>query len=69
MLARAIMSWFMQGRDSKIFEFLYLVTEPIIVPFRRLLERFDALRGFPLDIAFLLAFLVLEVILTFLYTL
>jgi YggT family protein len=66
---RAIMSWFPQSRDSKISEFLYVVTEPIILPFRNLLNRFDALRGFPLDISFLLAFFSLELILTLLYSL
>jgi len=67
--ARAIMSWFPQGRESKIAEFFYLVTEPLIHPFRKLTEQFDALRSFPIDIAFLLAFLSLELILTLLYSL
>jgi len=67
--ARAIMSWFAQGRDSSIYEFLYLVTEPIVQPFRKLTERIDALRGFPVDIAFILAFLALEMILMLLYSL
>lgn len=67
--ARALMSWFAQGRDSRIYEFLYLVTEPIILPFRRLFERVDALRGFPFDIPFLVAFFALELILTLLYNL
>ncbi len=67
--ARAIMSWFAQGRDSGIYEFLYLVTEPIVQPFRKLTERIDALRGFPVDIAFFLAFVSLELILMLLYNL
>ncbi len=67
--ARAIMSWFPQGRGSKIYECLYLVTEPVILPFRRLTDRISALRGFPLDVAFLLAFFALELVLTLLYSL
>ncbi len=67
--ARAIMSWFAQGRDSRIYEFLYLVTEPIVQPFRRITERIDALRGFPVDVSFFLAFLCLEMILVLLYSL
>lgn len=67
--ARAVMSWFPQGRDSKIAEFLYTVTEPIILPFRSLIGRIDALRNCPLDISFLLAFFALEIILTLLYSL
>lgn len=69
LVARAIMSWFSQAGGSKIYEFLYLVTEPIILPFRRLTDRIPALRGFPLDIAFLLAFITLEIVLTLLYRL
>ena len=50
--ARAIMSWFVQGSDSKIYEFLCLVTEPVIQPFRSLLSRVSALRNCPFDFAF-----------------
>ncbi|MGO5095991.1 YggT family protein [Agathobaculum sp. LCP25S3_E8] len=57
--ARAIMSWFVQGSSSQIYELLCLVTEPIIQPFRSLLSRINALRSIPFDMAFLLAFLVL----------
>ena len=67
--ARAIMSWFVQGRESKIAEFLYMVTEPIILPFRKLIERVPFLQSIPLDIAFLLAFFSLELILMLLYSL
>lgn len=67
--ARAVMSWFAQGRDSGIYNFLYMVTEPIVQPFRRLTERIYALRGLPVDIAFFLAFLSIELILMLLYNL
>ncbi len=66
--ARAIMSWFVQGSNSRIYEFLYMATEPIVQPFRRLTERVEVLRGFPVDIAFFLAFMSLEIILMFLYS-
>lgn len=55
--ARAIMSWFVQGSDSKIYE-----TEPVIQPFRSLLSRVSALRNCPFDFAFMLAFFVLIVL-------
>lgn len=60
--ARAIMSWFVQDSDSKIYEFLCLVTEPLIQPFRSLLSRVSALRNCPFDFAFMLAFFVLIVL-------
>ena len=68
-LARAVMSWFVQGSGSKIFEFLCLATEPLIQPFRNLLSRIDALRNSPFDFAFLLAFLVLTALEQVLYML
>ena len=69
MFARALFSWFPQWQDSKIAEFLYLVTEPIILPFRSLLDRFQGMRMIPIDFSFLLAFLVLEVLRVLLYSL
>ena len=60
MFARAILSWFPQGRDSRLNEMLYFVTEPIIMPFRKLTEPFQ--RGNMIDFAFLLAFIMLGVL-------
>lgn len=68
-LARAIMSWFAQSSGSKIYEFLYMMTEPLIAPFRSLLSRFEFVRRFPIDISFLAAILTLELALTLLYNL
>ena len=62
LFARAILSWFPQSHGSKLSEFLYTVTEPLIMPFRSLLSRFDAIRMMPIDISFLCAFFALEII-------
>lgn len=62
-LFRALLSWFPQMRDSAVADFLYRVTEPVILPFRKLLNRFEALRSIPLDFSVLAAFLALELIL------
>lgn len=64
LFARAIFSWFPQAQGSKIAEFLYFATEPLIMPFRGLLQRVQGLRGFPLDLSFLLTFVTLEIILS-----
>ncbi|MGE4549405.1 MAG: YggT family protein [Intestinibacillus sp.] len=66
LFARAVFSWFPQMQGSKLAEFLYVVTEPLILPFRNLLNRFDAIRMMPIDISFLCAFLALEIILALL---
>ncbi|MCD8355924.1 MAG: YggT family protein [Clostridia bacterium] len=63
---RAIISWFPQVQQSFIGELLYTATEPMIAPFRGLLERFQSLRTMPLDFSPLVAFFVLELIKLFL---
>ena len=72
MLARAVLSWIPLGGDGKLNgflenlgSFLYCLTEPIIIPFRKLIDRFDSLRSFPLDIPFFVAFLVINMITLF----
>ncbi len=66
MFLRAIMSWFPQVQGNKFHQMMVMLTEPIIMPFRALVERIPALRGFPLDISFSLAFLTLIVLETIL---
>lgn len=51
-LLRAVYSWIFMGEDSPVGNFLYMATEPFIVPVRKLLSLFGDLENFPLDIAF-----------------
>ena len=62
MFARAILSWFDQTGESKISAFLYTVTEPVIIPVRRLFERMHWFEGLPIDVAFTATWLLLMVI-------
>lgn len=62
LFARAILSWFSQAGGSKLYEFLRLITEPLIQPFRSLTDRIDAFRGCPFDIPFMLAFFTIIVL-------
>ncbi len=64
---RAILSWIPQMRDGKLAQVLYQMTEPLLLPFRSLLSRIPAMRTFPVDISFLLAYICLIVIERFLY--
>ena len=54
MLGRAILSWFPSDGPTRIGSFLYVVTEPFIIPIRALCGRFGWFRGVPLDMPFLL---------------
>ncbi len=62
MMFRAILSWLPVDDDSDVANFLFAMTEPVIWPVRMLLDRFEALRGLPIDISFLVAFLLLGVL-------
>ncbi|HIV62572.1 MAG TPA: YggT family protein [Candidatus Butyricicoccus avistercoris] len=69
MFARAIFSWFPQMQNSSIVEFLYMVTEPVIMPVRGLLNRIPSIRMMPIDLAFFCTFILLEFIQLMLYNL
>lgn len=63
-LARALLSWVFAGNSNSIYEFICYVTEPILEPFRRLLEKFN-LGGY-VDFSPILAILAIEVIINIL---
>lgn len=61
MLVRAIMSWF--STNSNRFEnFLYAITEPLIIPIRRLFEKMNWFQGMPIDISFFVTYLLLSIL-------
>ena len=60
MLVRAVLSWFFMGEQTKIGAFLYVVTEPVILPVRALCSRFGWFRGVPLDMPFLITMVLLS---------
>ena len=62
MFARAIMSWIMPEEDNNLVRFITIVTDPIIIPVRMILERFEFVRNLPIDISFMVAFILLVVI-------
>ena len=62
MLVRAIMSWIPSLRGSTLDGILYQVTEPIIMPVRTLLWNIPALRSFPLDMSFLVTYILIDIL-------
>lgn len=62
MIVRAVTSWLDPTGESKVFEIAYLITEPFILPFRALCDRFHWFEGVPFDIPFLMTWLTLSVI-------
>ena len=64
MLGRAVLSWFSMGEQTKIGTFLYVVTEPVILPIRNLCARFGWFQGLPLDMPFLISMVILTLVST-----
>jgi len=61
MFIRAILSWFPNLNGSKFSYFLYEITEPLIVPVRKLLSK-TRLAYSMIDMSFLITFLILFLI-------
>ena len=62
LLGRAVLSWFPEGGQSHIGAFLYVVTEPFIMPVRGICNRLGLFRGMPLDMPFLITSMLLLLI-------
>ena len=65
MLVRAIMSWF-PGDSNKFEIFLYAITEPLILPVRKLFERLNWFQELPIDVSFFVTYLLLSIVLVLL---
>lgn len=67
MLVRVILSWFQMGEgQSSVGQFLYVVTEPFVMPLRALCERLGWFRNIPVDMPFLITMILLSFIRMFL---
>ena len=65
MFGRAIRSWF-SGDETSIDRFLFTMTEPFVMPFRKMLERSELAASSPIDIAFFMAMMVVYLAFSFL---
>jgi len=66
MMLRAILSWLPFDDDTPLQRFLFYATEPIILPVRNLLSRSDFFNSLPIDVSFLVAYLLLSIVIYFL---
>ena len=62
LLARAIFSWIDPRREGKISQILETVTEPFLYPVRALCEKFHWFENTPIDVPFLLGWILISVI-------
>lgn len=61
-LMRAILSWFLTEEDNGFLFFLVAVTEPLITPVRALCDLFGWFEDIPLDIPFIITYMLLSVV-------
>ncbi len=66
MLMRAVFSWLPVDDEMGAVNFVYSVTEPVILPFRLVLERSEFVASLPIDVPFFAAFFSIGIIQTFL---
>ena len=62
LLARAILSWIDQTKEMKISQILETVTEPFLYPIRLLCEKLHWFENTPIDVPFLLGWILISVI-------
>lgn len=63
MLLRVILSWIPGADDNILSDFLYTVTEPVVVPFRLLFEKLGLFDDSPFDVPFFFTGLVVMILL------
>ncbi len=59
MLLRAILSLLLLSDDNPIAVLLYCITEPFIMPLRALFDRFGWFEGSPIDMPFLVTYMII----------
>ena len=62
MLVRAVMSWIMPEEDNKIYNFVCAVTDPLIYPVGRVLDRFSFTQNLPIDLSFIVTYILIVLI-------
>ena len=65
MFIRMIFSWIMPDSEGGFIDLLYYLTEPVIAPVRALLYRIPAIAELPIDISFVVTWLILSIIVLF----
>jgi uncharacterized protein YggT (Ycf19 family) len=69
MLVRAVLSWVAIGSDgspSRLYGFFALITEPIVLPFRKIFDHFGWGADVPIDLPFMAAYMTIILVSLFL---
>lgn len=66
MIGRMLLPIFKNPADSKLYQFLFVITEPFVAPVRALFVRFNIGQNSPIDWSFTAAYFLLIIIQGFL---
>lgn len=61
MILRMLLPFF-TGEDNKLYIFVCFISEPFVIPFRYLLAKLNIGQSSPLDLSFMLSYLVIALI-------
>jgi len=61
LIARILLSWFPQIRNSRFYQILLQLTEPLLLPVRNLLSR-TRLAEIPFDISVIIVYLIIMIL-------
>jgi uncharacterized protein YggT (Ycf19 family) len=61
MILRAVLSWIIR-QDSRLLDFLALITEPVIMPLRLLFDKMGWFEDSMIDVPFMLTFILLLIV-------
>ena len=62
MCIRAVLGWFLVDGGGRLMHFLYVITEPAIMPTRKLFHKLNWFQGLPFDMAYMFTYLELFLI-------
>ena len=59
MMARALLPLFVNPMESRVYYFVYAITEPVVIPFRWIFYKLNIGQNSPFDISFFFAYIAL----------
>ena len=68
MFIRAILSWFDVNMNNPLIKLLFVITEPVVQPVRKLFVKLNWFQNMPIDLSFSATFLILFVLETVIET-
>lgn len=61
LLVRAVCSWFPRARESRIYYFIFKITEPVLRPIRDAFMRWELARRCPIDLSFIAVIILITI--------